>query len=197
MNATQIAMMLTRASAQLSKSVGSALQTGLDNYCRENVRPDVTASYETRERIYTGATISGWPIADVVHRFERFAEEQLSDWRKTAAFAQADGTLVTEYTRRITPMLRLHPLSWSGGQVEAANLRRGRGRLEARVPFHYRTRFELRRIPFGGTGLSYHTAELADPDLSCGYDLVRDFDVPRLPGGFGRVGERFLQRCAL
>jgi hypothetical protein len=69
----------------------------------------------------------------------------------------------------------------------------GNGLLDARVLYRYRTRFELHALATGGTLLRYQTTELPDPAMSCGYDLVGHFEVPQMPGGFGRVGERFLQ----
>jgi hypothetical protein len=195
MSATQIATMLVRAGAQLSQSVSSALQAGLDYRTRENVRPDFSPTAAPRERVYQGEISCEAPITEVMDRFAEFAEDYLTEWRKSASFTTKDGTAVADYTGRITPNLRLQPRSWSGRMVTGAHWRRARGPLEARVPYRYRTRFELRTIR-GGTLLRYRTTELPDPDMSSGYDLVRHFEVPRLPGEFGRVGERFLQYCA-
>jgi hypothetical protein len=194
MSATKIASLLLHAGHQLSQNIASAMQSGLDHRCRENVRPDFSPAAAPRERTYQGECITDAPITEVVERFEQFAEDHLTEWRKTAAFVTRDGAAVTDYTGRITPTLRLQPISWSAGMVEGAQRRRGRGPVEARVSFRYRTRFELRNTS-GGTLLRYRTTELPDPDMSSGYDLVRHFEVPRLPGGFGRVGERFLRYC--
>ncbi|MBV8189077.1 MAG: hypothetical protein JOY64_04520 [Alphaproteobacteria bacterium] len=188
------AAMLVRGAARLSQQLGQSMQAGLTATAIDRVRPDVARGDEARGQTHERQVLAGLSHEAAMEHFMDFAEEHLTEWRKTASHTRADGVAVATYTGRFSPRVALRARTFWAAQVQQEHVRRRAGgwQVQARVPYRYRLHFELR--PYGArqTLVTLRTTELIDPDLACGYDLVRHFEAPSMPGGFGRVGERFL-----
>jgi hypothetical protein len=188
------AAMLVRGAARLSQQLGQSLQAGLVATATDRVRPDVTTSEEARGQTHERQVLARLAHDAAMERFMDFAEDHLTEWRKTASHTRADGVAIATYTGRFSPKVAMRACSFWAAQVQQEHVRRRAGgwQVQARVPYRYRLHFELRPNGPGQTLVIVRTTELIDPDLSCGYDLVRHFEAPSMPAGFGRVGERFL-----
>jgi hypothetical protein len=188
------AAMLVRGAARLSQQLSQSMQAGLTATAMHRVQPDVTASAEARGQTHERQVVARLAHEAAMEHFMDFAEEHLTEWRKTASHSRPDGVAIATYTGRFSPRVALHARSYWARQVQQEHIRRRAGgwQVQARVPYRYRLHFELRPCGIGQTLVTSRTTELIDPDLSCGYDLVRHFEAPSMPGGFGRAGERFL-----
>jgi hypothetical protein len=184
---------LVMGGARASIRARQFMLDSLIEMARERVRPKFDCPVENREKTYCGQTLTRLLLGAVMDRFMGFAEDHLSDWRKTAAHARPDGVAIATYTGRYSPRVRLEARSYWARIVQNDHAQRRRGglRLQERVPYRYRVAFEL-RAEGSGTLAGFRTTETIDPDLSCAYDLTEHFAAPLMPGGFGRVGERFL-----
>src|SRR5580704_5800751 len=87
----QLARMLMNAGYRASRGASAAMERGLERHTRQRVRPDLTAPTESRERIYHGERTCDLATVDVAYRFAEFAEDYLSEWRRTAAFVSERG----------------------------------------------------------------------------------------------------------
>lgn len=186
--------MLLRAGARASQQLSQTMLASLSAAANERVRPDVETAEAIREGTHVGQALCRLPVHAAMELFMEFAEEQMTEWRRTAAHTRPDGTAVATYSGRFTPRVTLQARSYWGRIVQNEHVRRGVGgyRIQARVPYRYRASFELQASGAGQTLVTFRTTEAVDPDLSCGYDLVRHFEAPSMPAGFGRIGERFL-----
>jgi hypothetical protein len=185
---------IVRGGARASQTLSQSLVAGLNGYAADRVRSDVGEGSTALEHQYYGAAVTPLSIRQVMDRFVAFAEDEMAEWRKLAAHTTADGVAVAVYTRRISPRLALQARSYWGRIVQNEHRQHGRGgsRLQSSVAYRYRTEFELRAQGPHRTHVSFRTTETIDPEFASGYDLRQHFEVPRMPGGVGRAGERFL-----
>lgn len=188
------AAMLVRGTARLSQQLGECLRAGLTSASAGRVRPDLEISEAARSQTHEEQAVTRLSPEETMEHVMDFAEEHLTEWRKTAAHTLANGVAVAAYTGRFSPRVTLRPRTFWARHLEAENARRPNGgwRIQARVPYRYRLRFELQPCGSTHTLVTLRTTEALDPDLSCEYDLARHFEAPSMPAGFGRVGDRFL-----
>ena len=188
------AAMLVRGPARLSQQLGEGMRASLAAIAADRVRPALEIAEAPRGQTNEQQVLARLSPEETMERVMDFAEEHLTEWRKTAAHTRADGVAIATYTGRYSPRVPLRPRTWWAQQPEAAYVRRRREgwHIQARVPSRYRLHLEVH--PYGPvqTLVTLHTTETIDPDLSCEYDLVRHFEAPSMPAGFGRAGERFL-----
>jgi hypothetical protein len=186
--------MLVRGAARASSQAGQFMLDSLVETARERVRPKFEAADADRGKTHGAQALARLPLNEAMDRFMEFAEDCLSEWRKTAAHARPDGIAVATYTGRYSPRVTLQARSYWARIVQNDHSQRRRGgfRIQERVPYRYLVTFELRPHGVGRTLATFRTTETTDPDLSCAYDLTEHFEAPSMPGGFGRVGERFL-----
>jgi hypothetical protein len=185
---------LVRGGARASHNLGQSLAAGLNTYAADRVRATVDATTVPLEHHYSGTVTARLSIRQAMDRFIVYAEDAMAEWRKTAAHTTPDGVAVAVYTRRIAPRLTLQPRSYWSRLVQNEHRQRGRGgsQLQTPVAYRYRVEFELRAQGPQSTVVSFRTTETIDLEFACGYDLRQHFEVPAMPGGVGRVGERFL-----
>jgi hypothetical protein len=186
--------LLLRGGARASIRARQFMLDSLVETARERVRPKFEAADWDRGKTHGGQVLARLPLDEAMERFMEFAEDHLSEWRKTAAHARPDGIAVATYTARYSPRVTLQARSYWARLVQNdhGQQRRGGFRVQERVPYRYSVTFELRPHGAGRTLATFRTTETIDPDLSCAYDLTEHFEAPSMPGGFGRVGERFL-----
>ena len=188
------ASILLRGGARMSGGVSKVLVEGFDALAGEKVRTDPAAPAGGRETVHEAQVLARMPVHAAMERFMTFAEEELTEWRKTAAHTTHDGAAAATYAGRIAVPVTLQPLTYWARMARDAERRRRGGRLclQARVTYRYSVRFGLHPRGPRLTLATVRTTEAVDPDMSCGYDLARHFAVPSMPGGFGRIGGRFL-----
>lgn len=185
---------LVRGGARASNTIGQSMLASFVATAAERVRPDFESGCQGCEQHYEGGMVALLPIDKAMDRFMEFAEEELAEWRKTAAHTTPDGVAVASYSGRISPHVTLRARSYWARVVQNdhARQRAGGWHVQAQITYRYRVRFELRLQGPLRTMVTFRTTEAIDPDLSCGYDLARHFEAPSMPAGFGRIGERFL-----
>jgi hypothetical protein len=188
------AAILVRGAARLSQQLGQSMLAGLAATATDRVRPDVTTSVEARGQTHEQQVLARLAHDAAMEHFMDFAEEHLTEWRKTASHTRADGVAIATFTGRLSPRVALRARSYWARQVQQEHIRRRAGgwQVQARVPYRYRLHFEMQPYGASQTLVTARTTELIDPDLTCEYDLVRHFVAPSMPGSFGRAGERFL-----
>ena len=196
-----MASQLARGAANLRKG----LETGVARWLNMRARSPGAASGVSLApvHVYRDRRSVARPLLEVADEFREFASTALAQWQKKAAETEVRDVggqllpvLVAQYAASFSPAVKLTPLTAlarANEGVKSANDPRYDWCVVA-IKYQYQCRFEFVETSAGQTTGSYETRETIDPQYqSRDRDLTRHYSAPPLPGGFGAVGEQFLQ----
>ena len=130
--------------------------------------------------------------------FNAYASTDMIKWRKVSAGSDVLNNghrAFAQYSASFSPRVKLRKRTATAFFRE--NLLSTKPNYDycvEQITYEYTCRFdfEMAGQKPGATVVSFETKEEIDPQFKCKRDILKHFEAPWLPAGFGDVGARFL-----